>query len=145
MKLPIGLDTNILVRYYISDATDASTERQRKLARQIIESGKPLAICKTVMLELEWVLRGYYKLPRPEVNAALQHLLAHPHIQFEDRRALELAVAHHAAGLDFADALHHASYSDCSQVASFDDRGFARRGGPLKLKPPVKVPGGTRG
>jgi predicted nucleic-acid-binding protein len=145
MTRVIGLDTNILLRYYISDAADKTTERQRTLARQIIESGDPLAVCKTVILEFEWVLRGYYKLPRMDVNSALQHLLQHPHIQFEDRRAIELATAHHAAGLDFADALHHASYGECAQVASFDDRGFARRGGQMKLKPPVKVPGRPRG
>lgn len=140
MSAAIGLDTNVLVRYYVDDAADAGAERQRELARHLIESGSPLAVGKTVILELEWVLRGYYKLPRKDVVSALQHLLSQPHIQFDDRRALEQAIDNHAAGLDFADALHHASYADCSSVATFDDRGFARRSGKLNLQPPVNVP-----
>jgi hypothetical protein len=44
------------------------------------------------------------------------------------------------AGLDFADALHHASYVACSHMASFDDRRFARRAGKLGLLPSVNLP-----
>lgn len=136
----LGLDTNILVRYYVSDATDASTARQREQARILIDSGEPLAVCRTVVLELEWVLRGYYQLPRAKVLAALRHLLSHAHIIFDDRRLLQQAVENFAVGLDFADALHHASYAACTRVVSFDDRGFARRSGKLNLSPPVVLP-----
>jgi predicted nucleic-acid-binding protein len=50
----IGLDTNVLTRYYIADKADAEAARQHKAARRLIESGQPLMICKTVALELEW-------------------------------------------------------------------------------------------
>jgi predicted nucleic acid-binding protein len=43
--------------------------------------------------------------------------------------------------LDFADALHHASCRSCQTIASFDDRGFARRIRQLNLPPRVVVPG----
>lgn len=136
----LGLDTNILARYYISDETDSSTIQQRESARRLIESGEPLAVCKTVVLELEWVLRGYYGISRQDVVATLRHLLSLPHVKFEDRRAIERAIDNHDSGLDFADALHHASYSECTRVASFDDRGFARQSEKLKLQPKVQVP-----
>jgi predicted nucleic acid-binding protein len=44
------------------------------------------------------------------------------------------------AGLEFADALHHASCRNGETIASFDDRGFARRIRQLNLSPRVVVP-----
>jgi len=144
MSLAVGLDTNVLVRYFVDDATDEHSQAQREAARALIESGEPLAICRTVVLELEWVLRGYYKLPPADVLSVLDHLLALPHVEFDGRKVLTQAVQNFAAGLDFADALHHASYADCQRVCSFDDRGFARRSDRLKLQPPVRLPKGER-
>jgi hypothetical protein len=44
------------------------------------------------------------------------------------------------SGLDFADALHHPSGRSCVAIASFDDRGFARRIRQLNLPPRVVIP-----
>jgi predicted nucleic-acid-binding protein len=136
----IGLDTNVLARYYVEDRQDTEAERQRAAARQLIESGRSLMVSKTVILELEWVLRGYYGFAPPEVRKALRHLLALPHVTVEDRDTVEHALAHSEAGLELADALHHASYRDCASVASFDDRRFARRAKRMGLMPPVAIP-----
>ncbi|WP_293374246.1 type II toxin-antitoxin system VapC family toxin [Nevskia sp.] len=137
----IGLDTNVLARYYVADAGDADSEAQREAARRLIESGKPLSVCKTVLLELEWVMRGHYEFSPAQIQPVLRHLLAQPHIAIEDRANVERALAHYTKGLDFADALHHASYGDCQSMASFDDRRFARRAKRLGLIPVVSVPG----
>ena len=52
----IGLETNVLARYFVEEAdADAATQRQREAARQLIESGQNLFLPKTVALELEWV------------------------------------------------------------------------------------------
>lgn len=133
----IGLDTNILARYYIED--EADTE-QRELARRIIEAGKPLMVCKTVLLELEWVMRGYYEFERRQFVRVLQHLMSLTHVNIEDRDTVEHAMASYLAGLDFADALHHASYRTCRSMLTFDDRKFARRAIRLSLVPNVKMP-----
>ena len=52
---------------------------------------------------------------------------------------VEQAVANVDAGVDFADALHHASYKVCASVATFDDRKFARRANKLGMVPTVMV------
>ena len=135
----IGLDTNVLARYYIDDEADDEAQRQRLAARRLMESSRPLMVCKSVILELEWVMRGYYGFSPAEVASVVRHLLAHAHVTFEDRAAVEQAVANCEAGLDFADALHHASYRACASVASFDDRKFARRARKLGLAPVVSV------
>ncbi|MEY4297647.1 MAG: hypothetical protein RLZZ423_826 [Cyanobacteriota bacterium] len=137
----IGLDTNVLARYFVrEDAADAATEAQRQAARQLIESGQTLFLPKTVALELEWVLRGYYGFGVDQVLQVMEQLLNHPDLTAEDRPDLEQAVAGLRSGLNFADALHHASCRDCEAIASFDDRGFARRIRHLNLPPRVVVP-----
>lgn len=136
----IGLDTNILARYYIQDEVDEEAAGQRAAARALVESGQPLMVCKTVVLELEWVMRGYYRFEPQQVAAVLRHLLSLPQVTIEDREAVALAVSASDAGLAFTDALHHASYRDCKSMASFDDRKFARRARRLGLAPAVIVP-----
>jgi len=136
----IGLDTNILARYYIQDAGDEAAQKQHGAARRLIESGPPVMVCKTVLLELEWVMRGYYGFSAAEIVSVLNHLLALPHVSIEDRDTVRQALAHCAAGLDLADALHHASYRDCESMASFDDRKFARRVKRMGLLPAVMIP-----
>jgi predicted nucleic-acid-binding protein len=135
----IGLDTNVLARYYIDDQADTEAQRQRLAAQRLIESGQPLMVSKSVVLELEWVMRGYYSFDHTEVAAVMRHLLEQPQITVEDRGAVEQALSNAAAGIDFADALHHASYKSCVSVATFDDRKFARRAKKLGLAPAVMV------
>lgn len=137
----IGLDTNILARYFVEEeGADAATQAQRLAARALIESGQDLFLPKTVALELEWVLRGYYGFAVDQVLQVFDRLLRHTCLQLEDRPVLEQAVEGLRSGLDFADALHHASCRSCEAIASFDDRGFARRIRQLNLPPRVLVP-----
>jgi predicted nucleic-acid-binding protein len=137
----IGLDTNVLARYFVEEAdADSATAAQRQAARQLIESGQELFLPKTVALELEWVLRGYYGFAVEAVLQVFEQLLNHTCLSVEARPDLEQALAGLRSGLDFADALHHASCRDCEVIASFDDRGFAQRTRQLNLPPPVVVP-----
>lgn len=135
-----GLDTNVLVRYFVASGDDATERRQHEAAKQLLDAGHALRVCKTVLLELEWVLRGYYRYSRADIAKVLGYLLSQAHIDIEDRPALEPALANYAIGFDFADALHHASYADCALVASFDDRGFARRSRKFGLQPALTIP-----
>jgi predicted nucleic-acid-binding protein len=136
----IGLDTNILARYYIEDAGDAESRKQREVAYRVIEAGTPLMVCKSVLLEFEWVMRGYYDFERHQVALVMQHLLSLAHVTIENRDTLEQAMASYQAGLDFADAMHHASYKMCATMMTFDDRKFVRQAKRLALVPSVSVP-----
>ncbi len=136
----IGLDTNVLARYYIDDESDPEAGKQRKAAKSLVESGAPLMVCKTVILELEWVMRGYYEFSPADIRRALSHLFSLPHVTIEERESVRQALSHAAAGLEFADAIHYSSYRDCASIASFDEKKFARRVRRLGLSPGVKVP-----
>jgi predicted nucleic-acid-binding protein len=136
----IGLDTNILARYYVAATPgldDPVTFKQCEAARALIESGKRLMVSKTVVLELEWVLRGRYALTPSQVRQVISHLLSMEHVEIEDKVAVQFATTALSQGFDFADALHHASYRTCASVATFDDKGFARRAKRVGLKPMV--------
>jgi predicted nucleic-acid-binding protein len=106
---------------------------------QPFDSGPPLMVSKSVVLELEWVTRGYYGFSQAEVASALRHLLDQPHVVIEDRSCVEQALLSCQAGIEFADALHHASYQSCDSVATFDDRKFARRANKIGLTPRLTV------
>lgn len=134
----IALDTNVLARYYVA-SSDTPSQKQSAAAKKLLESGKALFVGKSVLLELEWVLRGYYKSPSTDVLAVLEHVLATAHVEVEDRVAVELATAALRDGFDFADALHHASARHCTSMATFDDKRFARRALAKGWKPSVKL------
>ena len=135
----IGLDTNVLAGYYIDDDADAEAQHQRVAARRLIESGRPLMVSKSVVLDLEWVMRGYYGFNAGEVVSVIEHLLSQADITVEDRDSVAQALLNLRAGIDFADGLHHASYKQRESVATFDDRNFARRAKKLGLVPAVHV------
>ena len=61
-------------------------------------------------------------------------------IEIEDRNLVERAISCLSDGLDFSDALHHASYHQCESMVTFDDKKFARRLNRLALMPRVVVP-----
>ena len=136
----IGLDTNVLARYYIHDEDDKEANKQQLSAKRLFESGQSLKVSKTVILEFEWILRGFYQFNPEDIIAVFQNLLSQPHIFVESQQEIEQAISGLADGLDFADALHHAHYQDCEAMASFDDRKFARRVKRLGLAPRIIIP-----
>ena len=123
-----ALDTNVLARYYVqAEQADAATTAQCAQARALLESGKPLFVATTVALELEWVLRGFYKLKPKTVAAVFMHLLEMPHLQVQDRHALQSA----------CDAL--TSSRHCDVFATFDTKGFAKRASAHAWTPKVQA------
>jgi len=137
----LALDTNILARYYVREDGASQTRAQREAARRIMERGAKLFVAKTVLLELEWVLRGVYGQARTDVCRVFAHLLSLTHVEIEDRASVERALGNLRRGLDFADALHHASSRACEAFLTFDTRRFAGKARRLAITPPVRRAG----
>jgi predicted nucleic-acid-binding protein len=91
-----------------------------------------------VLLEFEWVLRGFYGLPARDVSRVFRALASIEHITLEDRHAVLGAVDAFDKGLDFADALHLSRSSRAAAFATFDQR-LAQRARRLALTPPVEL------
>ncbi len=94
----------------------------------------------SVILELEWVMRGFYEVEPASFCDAMTHLLGMGHVTVERWEAVSDAVNLHRRGLDFADALHLTTSAACSQFLSFDERRFVRRARRLKLTPEMTIP-----
>lgn len=127
-------DSNVLVRFYLRD-----DPAQARLAERILSAGD-VFVPKTVVLELEWVLRSVAEQPVDKTIECLAHLVALPGITVEDHEEIEMALNHCREGMDFADALHHAASHVCSEFLTFDDRGYARRARKLGLVPRSRFP-----
>ena len=134
----ISVDTNILARFYCDDPDDPEATRQRPVARRIILESAAIFVPLTVVLELEWVMRGFYEVEPASFCDAMAHLLGMPHVTVEHWEAVNDALNLHRRGLDFAGALHWASSAACNRLLTFD-RGFVRHARRLKLTPEVTL------
>ena len=115
----IALDTNVIIRVVTAD-----DPRQLKIALEVFEADS-LWICKTVLLETEWVLRYSYNLDPESIREVFRRLLGYPQFQVEDLDAVLRALMLFERGLDFADALHLASSGEAERFVTFD-RPFAK-------------------
>ena len=131
-----ALDTNVLTRFFIDDADDAQAAKQRPSAVAALSERAFVAV--TVLMELEWVMRGFYGLPPTDISRVLRVLSSIEHITLEDRSAVLMALDAFDQGLDFADALHMVRSSRASGFATFDQR-LAKRAKDLALSPPVEL------
>lgn len=131
-----ALDTNILARFFIDDADDVQAAKQRPAAVTALSARAFVSV--TVLLEFEWVMRGFYALPPRDVSRVLRALAGIEHITVEDRGAVLMALDAFDKGLDFADALHVARSSRASGFVTFDQR-LAKRAKSLALTPPVSL------
>jgi predicted nucleic-acid-binding protein len=131
-----ALDTNVLARFFVDDADDVQATKQRPAAVAALSERSFVSV--TVLLELEWVMRGLYKLPAKEISRVLRALASIEHITLEDRAAVLVAVDAFDKGLDFADALHLARSSRAAGFATFDKR-LAKQAKGFALTPPVEL------
>lgn len=133
-----ALDTNVLARFFVNDDDDKQAVRQRPAAVAALSERAFVSV--TVLLELEWVMRGFYALPRRDIARAMRALAGIEHITIDDRDAVLAALEGFDAGLDFADALHMARSSRATAFATFDKR-LAQRAKRLALSPAIELLG----
>jgi predicted nucleic-acid-binding protein len=108
-----SVDTNILVRFILGDDPDQSPK-----AEAIVAQGVSVPI--TVLLELGWVLSTRYAFDRNRLAATLSALLDTPGIAIADEPTIRHALAAHADGADFADAIHLVSARGSDAFLTFD-------------------------
>lgn len=112
----IAIDTNILVRIVTND----DPEQVRRAAKLLY--CHPVFIPKTVILELEWVLRYSYGLERSVISVTMQKILTTDSFTVERSTAIAQALRWYEQDMDFADALHLACSLHADKFASFDRR-----------------------
>lgn len=127
----VTLDTNVWVRYLTND-----DELQARRAMQLLELSDAVFLPKTVLLELEWVLRAAYGIKPVVIHRSLLQILGLPMVIAESVGQVAAALDFYAQGFDFADAMHLASSDATEAIYTFDER-FVSKG--KHATPPVKV------
>lgn len=128
------LDANVLVRGLIDDGSP-----QSRIADEILGSDYTLFIPSTVVVETEWVLRTRFGASRMHISELFTGLLGMNNVEVDDRAIVSNAVAAHAAGLDFADAMHLYGARESEAFLTFDTN-LRRRARKLDDAVPVVVP-----
>ena len=129
-----ALDTNVLARFFIDDPDDRQAAKQRPAA--IVALSERAFVSVTVLLEFEWVMRGFYGMARKDIARVLRALVGIEHVTIEDKNTVLTALEAFDAGLDLADALHVCRSERATGFATFDRRLVKRAGG---LTLPQKV------
>lgn len=117
----IGLDTNILVRYFVKDDPE-----QTRLAVNLIYALSPAEpgwVGQATILELVWVMTRIYRVKKDRVAQILDMLLASRDIIVgQDDTAREALRLYRAGNTDFADCLIAASAkaAGCRRTVTFD-------------------------
>lgn len=99
----IAVDTNILVRALTDDS---SAVEQTALARKLIQQSGQVFVAQIVQVEFAWVLGCAYKLPKADLLAALETLLADDAYCLQEEDHFRKALKYFQSGnAGFADAL----------------------------------------
>ncbi len=116
------VDTNVWVRYLTNDDPEQAVR-----ALRLLQSADEIFVPKTVLLELEWVLRAVYELSAANIFKSLLTVLGLPIVRIEQPEQVARAIDLYRQGLDFADALHLVASGEQGPFYTFDMK-FQRKG-----------------
>ena len=126
----IALDTNVLVRFLVTDDAEQSADAVALIERAIT-ADETLYLGEIVVAETVWVLSRSYRFTRAEIAAIIHRLLAARHLVFGSGDRIAHALRHFETGKgDFADYLiaADARAAGADYVATFD-RALLRESG----------------
>ena len=133
----IGLDTNILVRYFAQDDTAQAQIASRFIESQLDER-RPGHVSLVTLAELMWVMRTRYGTSKDDAVTIAAHLLGDARFVVQAALAVWAALdAYRQNNVDFSDALIAAlnRAAGCSHTMTFD-RHAARLAGVQLLGAP---------
>ena len=124
-----SVDTNVVVRFLLSDDTDQSL-----IAERVLSEGAFISL--TVLLETSWLLGSRYKLNSAQIADLVNVLREHVAIQIEGEEWLDWLLGSFLEGFDFADLVHMIASKNFQSFATFDrDIGrYARSGAPVMVE-----------
>ncbi|MEM5461367.1 type II toxin-antitoxin system VapC family toxin [Paraburkholderia phytofirmans] len=118
----IGLDTNVLVRYFAQD--DAAQSKKATALMESFSAERPGYVSQIALVEVVWVLGRCYGVEREQIKDIIESMLGTKELVLESadtvRKALRVFAASDKA--DFADCLIERSghVAECEYTATFD-------------------------
>lgn len=117
----IGVDTNVLVRFFVEDDARQTESARRFLRQRTVDD--PAFVSAVVLAELAWALKANYDYERDQVYATLAIVLASFNIVVEREKLITEALnAGRATNADVADCILAAVAREagCERVVTFD-------------------------
>lgn len=117
----IGLDTNILVRYFLQD-DDAQVQKVNRLMASL-QVKNPGYVSLVVLLELHWVLKNIYKFDRESLVTITESILRAEEFKVESSDVAWTALKQfQTSAADFTDCLiaRIAAINGCEMTYTFD-------------------------
>jgi predicted nucleic-acid-binding protein len=94
------VDTNIILRYLLSDNSE-----QSPIAKKIIEN-EPILLLTQVVAECVYVLEKVYKAEKSDVSENIKKIIIMKNIQVENKELISLVINEYGvSNLDFVDLL----------------------------------------
>jgi predicted nucleic-acid-binding protein len=119
----IGLDTNVLVRFFLKDDPEQTLKARELIDSLSTEEQGWVALASIV--ELVWVITRQWHGGRKEITTLLGHMLTRGDLVIENSDLIERALIKCRKGnVDFADCLISVSAqaAGCSRTVTFDRR-----------------------
>jgi predicted nucleic-acid-binding protein len=123
----IGLDTNILVRFFAQDDPFQTARANSLIAT--LSSQVPGFVSAIVLVELAWVMKRAYGISKPDLVALLDSLFRRRDLVIENRDLVFGALrSFESSKADFADCLisRSARNAGCTDTYTFDKSAASR-------------------
>lgn len=117
-----GLDTNVLLRFFLNDDPLQSPKTRRIM--NSLNAANPGWISLVTILEFVWVLKTRNRSERVAIAAALDQMLSQDAFVIEQAGVVTRAVrGFRSSKADFADCLiaESAKAAGCSKTSTFDE------------------------
>jgi predicted nucleic-acid-binding protein len=117
----IGLDTNLLVRFFITD--DAVQQTKVDAIMRSLSVEKPGWIGLAVLMELAWVIRSTYRVDKNGIIQIFNSLLTRNELILEQADVVRQAIhLYQNSNVSFGDCLISSSAlaAGCTQTLTFD-------------------------
>lgn len=117
-----GLDTNVLLRYFLNDDPLQSPKTKRIMSS--LHAADPGWIGLATLLEFVWVLKSKNRTMRAAIAVTLDRLLAQDSVVVEQAEVVARAVRRfRSSKADFADCLiaESARAAGCARTLTFDE------------------------
>lgn len=126
----IGLDTNVLVRYFVED-DPVQTAKAIRLLKTQCTSISPGFVDRVALCELVWVLSSVHGYARSQIAEVITEMLATEELMLEDSELVQRALqVYSSSAVDFADILigHVNLARGCEGTATFDRKAAKLKG-----------------
>jgi predicted nucleic-acid-binding protein len=132
----IGLDTNVLVRYFTQDDPEQSRRATKLIETHCTEENAGF-VSMVVLCELIWVLDSGYGYKKTDIARLLRGMLSTPALLLENQERLSRAVSLYEKGRSgFADYLIACTCDDETAVPVYTfDRAAVKTTGLFKMVP----------